>query len=173
MAKKTTSLETQTVSFDFEDGKDPVVLELSKCSKEMIVQLALHGASQKGGDSYASAKKTCAGTDIDPVVWSRAQAQGVVDQIYANDWTVRTPGAGAVTDLATALAEAVTCEVSEAVERLTTESKEGRAELRKHPKIKAILDRIKLERQKAKAAASAKAAKGAAEDDSLAGFMSA
>lgn len=158
MAKKTTDLETQTVTFDFGDGRVET-FKLSDCSDAMKIQLALHGGSQKVGDSYASAKKVCADTDIDPTEWSQSQAHGVIAQIYEDDWTVRTPGAGAVTDLATALAEAVECEVSAAVERLADESKEGRAELRKHPKIKAILDRIKLDRQKKKAAASAKAAK--------------
>lgn len=170
MAKKTVDLESKTVTFDFDDGATPVVFELGRCSKAMLVQLALHGGSQKGGDSYASAKKVCADTDIDPVAWSREQVEGVIDQLYNDDWTVRVPGAGVATDLATALAEAVNCEMSEAIARLSEASKEDRAALRKHPDIAAVLARIKSERASAKAdAAAAKAGTG----EDLSAFMAA
>ena len=169
MAKKTTNLENKTVLFDFDDGADPVPFELSKCSKAMIVQLALHGASQKTGDSYASAKKVCADTDINPVAWSREQAEGVVEQLYNDDWTVRVPGIAAVTDLATALAEVIEgVTVDAAIARLAESDKDEKAALRKHPDIAAVLARIKSERAAAKAEQASKKA-GTGED--LSGFM--
>lgn len=161
MAKKTVSVETKTVEFAFGDAGE-VTFELDKVSPEMLIQLALHGASQKGGDSYASAKSACEGTDIDPNVWAREQVQGVIEQIYANDWTVRRAGGGtAVTDLARALAE-VMPDVSEAdaAERLSDATKEDKAALRKHPAVKAVLERLRAER----AAAKAEAAEAAAAD---------
>ncbi len=161
MAKKAVDLETKTVSFTFGEGIEPVLFELAKCSPEMITQLALHGFSQKGGDSYASAKSQTEGTEIDPAEWSRAQVAGVVEQVLNDDWTVRTPGSAQATDLATALAEAVDCEVADAIERLADADKDEKAALRKHPDIAAILARIKVERATAKAAiAAAKAGTG-------------
>ena len=55
MAKKAVNMETGTITFSFDDGKDPLVFDLSKCPAEMDLPLKLHGASQKIGDSYASA----------------------------------------------------------------------------------------------------------------------
>ena len=161
MAKKTVDLEKQVVTFDFGDGRVETFI-LSECSDEMKIQLALHGASQKTGDSYASAKSQTDGTEIDPAVWSQSQAQGVIAQLYADDWTVRTPGSAAITDLATALSEAVDgCTVEDATERLADTTKEEKAALRKHPDIAAVLARIKSERATAKAeVAAAKAGSG-------------
>lgn len=169
MAKKTVDLEAKTVTFDFGDG-NLEVFELSKCSKAMVIQLALHGGSQKVGDSYASAKKICADTDIDPNEWSRSQAASVVGQIYEDDWTVRTAGAGTITDLTIALAEAAGCTVEDATTRLAEIEKDERASLRKHPDIAAVLTRIKAERATAKAK---DAAKKAGTGDNLQDFMAA
>lgn len=151
MAKKTVDLETQTVTFDFGDGRVET-FQLSDCSDEMKIQLALHGASQKTGDSYASAKSQTEDTDIDPSVWSQGQAAGVIAQLYADDWTVRTPGTAAATDLATALAEAVGCELQQAVDRLAETEKDEKSALRKHPDVAIVLARIKSERAAAKLA---------------------
>jgi len=143
MAKKIVDLSAQTVTFDFGDG-NVETFQLSECSEEMKIQLALHGASQKGGDSYASAKKTCADTGIDPVAWSQEQASGVIKQLYDDDWTVRTPGAGTSTDLAVAFEEVTGSPLADGLE------KEDKAALRKHPDIAAVLARIKRERAEAK-----------------------
>jgi hypothetical protein len=170
MAKKSVDTETQTIGFDFGEGVDAVGFDLSKCSPAMLIQLALHGASQKIGDSYASAKSAVADTDIDPAAWSSGQAAGVVAQLYSDDWTVRSAGSAAVTDLATALAEAVGCDIEAATSRLADADKDEKASLRKHPAVAAVLTRIKAERAAAKAAqAEAKAETG----DDLSGFMDA
>jgi hypothetical protein len=155
MAKKIVNLEAQTVEFTFGEAGS-VLFELSKCSPEMLVQLALHGASQKGGDSYASASKTCDGTEADPIEWSMAQVAGVVEQVYNDDWTVRTPGSAAVTDLATALSEAVGCTIEEAVAKVSEIDADQKKALRAHPDVAAVLARIKAERAAAKAETAAK-----------------
>jgi len=161
MAKKSTDVEAQTVIFDFGDGRVET-FQLSDMSEEMLVQLALHGASQKIGDSYASAKKTCEDTGADPTDWSQAQAAGVIAQLLASDWTVRVAGTSAVTDLATALAEAVEgCSIEDAVARLADADADDKKALRKHPDIAAVLARIKSERAAAKLVqAEAKAGSG-------------
>lgn len=161
MAKKTVDLEARTVTFDFDDGNEPVVIEYDNFSDSMKIQTSLHGTSQKGGDSYASAKKTCEETGADPVEWSRAQCEQVRDQLYNDDWTVRIAGAGAVTDLMTAFEEVTGAELAA---DLDADQKKA---LRAHPDIAAVLARIKSERAAAKAEAAAKKV-GTGED--LSGF---
>lgn len=163
MAKKIVSVENKTVTFDFGEAGE-VVFDLSRVSPEMLTRLALHGASQKGGDSYASAKSATEGTDIDPNEWAKGQCEAAVEQVYNDDWSVRRAGGGSqITDLARALAE-VMPDVSEAdaAERLSDATKEEKASLRKHPAIKAVLERIRAERAAAKAA-QAEAAAGDAD----------
>lgn len=163
MARKTIDVVAQTVVFDFDEA-GTVGFELSRCTPEMVIQLALHGLSQKAGDAYAGAKAATDGTAIDPNVWAMQQAADTIEQVYAGNWTVRTPGAGAaISDLARALAEVMPdVTEAEAAERLSEASKEDKAALRKHPAVKAVLERIKAERATAKAAA-AEAAAGSAQ----------
>lgn len=157
MTKKVVDTEAKTVTFTFDDG-NVETFDLSKVSEAMLIQLALHGASQKGGDSYAGAKAATADSDIDPAEWSWEQVRTVIKQLYNDEWTVRTPGSGgAVTDLANALAEVVGCPIEDAVAKLADSDADQKKALRAHPQIKAVLERIKLERQKAKAAKAAAA----------------
>lgn len=152
MAKKVISVETKSVSFDFDEA-GIVTFDLSKVSDEMLIQLALHGASQKIGDNYAGAKAATDGTEIDPNVWSFGQAESARDQIYSGDWNVRRAGggAGAVSDLARAVAEAFPdYSLEEAVAKIADCSKEEKAALRKFPAIAVVLERLKAERAAAK-----------------------
>lgn len=152
MTKKAISTEAKTVTFDFGD-ETTEVFDLSEVSEDIVVQLALHGASQKIGDSYAGAKAATEDSEMDPTDWSKSQVQGVIAQLLAGDWTVRTPGGQTVTDLAKALSEAVGCPESEAIERLSGADADEKKALRVHPKIAAVLARIKSDRATAKAAA--------------------
>ena len=160
MTKKAINTEAKTVTFDFGDESQEL-FELAKVSEDIVIQLALHGASQKIGDSYAGAKAACAESEMDPTEYAKAQVQGVIGQLLAGDWTVRTPGGQTVTDLANALAEAVGCPVEDAIERLTDADADDKKALRAHPDIAAVLARIKSERAAAKAkTAEAKAGSG-------------
>jgi hypothetical protein len=163
MTTKTPNLESKSVTFSFDDDGDDLVFELDKCSPEIVTHLAIHGASQKGGDSYAGAKKATEETGADPIDWSRAQVQGVIDQLYAGDWTVRQPGGVSVTDLARALSEATGAPLEDCVEKLSETDKEQKKELRAHPDIKAVLTRLAAERA-AKKAEAAEAKKGTGVD---------
>lgn len=153
MAKKSIDVEAQSVTFDFGDGRVET-FKLAGMSDEMKIQLALHGASQKIGDSYASAKAQTDGTEIDPADWSQQQSAGVIAQLLADDWTVRSVGGATETDLMVAFAQVTGKDL------VADLDKDQKAALRKHPKIAAVLARIKSERADAKAAASAKAAEG-------------
>ena len=169
MTKKAINTESKTVTFDFGDETFET-FDLSGVSDEIVTQLALHGASQKIGDSYAGAKAACAETGIDPTDYARGQVQGVIGQLLAGDWTVRTPGGQTVTDLANALSEAVGCPLEDAISRLADADADDKKALRAHPDIAAVLARIKSERAAVKAAtAEAKAGTG----PDLSEFMSA
>ncbi len=157
MAKKIVDVEKQTVTFDFGDGRVET-FTLGEMSDEMKIQLALHGASQKIGDSYASAKTQTDGTEIDPSDWSQQQSAGVIAQLLSDDWTVRTPGSAAITDLMVAFEEITGNELTSDL------GKEDKAALRKHPKIAAVLARLKSERADAKAESLAKKAEGATDE---------
>ena len=158
MAKKVVSVEKQTVTFDFGDGRVET-FTLNEMSDEMKIQLALHGASQKIGDSYASAKSQTEDTEIDPADWSQQQSAGVIKQLLADDWTVRTPGSAAVSDLMAAFEEVTGKELTPDL------GKDDKASLRKHPEIAAVLARLKSERADAKAKAMAAKAEGVEASD--------
>lgn len=157
MAKKIVNLENKTVTFEV-DGNE-AVFELDRCSPEMVIQLALHGASQKGGDSYAGAAAAVKDSDMSLTDYILTTVQGVIDQLYNDDWTVRVGGAGPrITDLARALAEAYGVSEAEAAEKVGEIDADTKKAVRKHPAIKPILDRLAAERAAAKAEESEKAA---------------
>jgi acyl carrier protein phosphodiesterase len=158
MPKKNPDFVAQTIGFDFgEAGTYDVAI--SELPDEIVANLAVHGLSQKLGDSYAGAKAATEELDVDADTWARMQVESVFDQLSQGNWTTRTPGSTQVTDLARAIAT-VMDDVTEAdaAEKLSEASKEEKAALRKHPAIKAELDKIRLARQAAKAEASAAAA---------------
>lgn len=150
MPKKKPDVESGTVAFDFDDDAEALVFDLSKVSDDILRNLAIHGASQKIGDSYAGAKSATDGTGIDPNEWSRSQAESVISQLYEGKWIVRVPGEGAVTDLAVALSEVTGATMEEATDRLKDASKDEKKALRAHPDIAAVLARIKRERAEKK-----------------------
>jgi len=161
MPKKSVNVESKSVTFEFDDDGENIVFDLANVSDEIVIQLALHGASQKGGDSYAGAKKASEDLNVDPNEWSRSQVEATIAQLVAGDWTTRTPGGQTVTDLANALSEAVGCPLEDAIARLADADADDKKALRAHPDIAAVLARIKSERAAAKAeAAEAKAGSG-------------
>ena len=153
MAKKQVAVETKSVSFSFDEAGS-VTFDLTKVSDEMLTQLALHGASQKVGDTYAGAKSATEGTSIDPNEWALGEAAAAIEQIYSGDWTVRRAGSGpGITDLARALSEVYGISEAEAAEKLGEAEKDDKAAIRKIPQVKAVLERLRAERATAKAEA--------------------
>jgi hypothetical protein len=72
---------------DAPEGFTPVVhsFDLSKVNEETLLRLALHGASQKIGDSYAGAKDS----GEDPIAYADAAVRETIQQGY-----LRGRGAG-------------------------------------------------------------------------------
>lgn len=152
MTKKATDATAKTVSFDFENGKVSV-FDLSKVSPEILNRLALHGASQKIGDSYAGA-----GDESDPVAYAEAAANDVIAQLYAGDWRVTATGGPRVSDLAQAISQLSGQTVEAVTAGLNKATDEAKKKLRKQPKIAAQLAQIKATNAAARAAKLAEAA---------------
>ncbi len=133
------------------------VFEVSKVGDAVRERLALHGASQKIGDSYASA-----GAEADPLAAAKLAVKETIAQLYAGTWRVNAGGGPRVNDLAVALAR-VTGQPLEGedgtIADVATMSDEDKKVLRAKPKIKAALAQIAAE----KAIERAKKAQEAAE----------
>lgn len=156
MTKKVVNVEEGTVTFQFDDGAEQV-FRLSDCSPDIASRLALHGASQKIGDSYAGA-----GEADDPLGYAKASVEQVIAQLVAGDWRVAAVGGPRVTDLATALSRATGQSIEAATETVNEMDNGQKKALRKHPKIALELATITAERAKARAESLAEAASAAA-----------
>ena len=127
IATKSVAEDRSGVTFSFAGQDEPLVLSLSDLSEEMVINLALHGLSQKAGDSYSGEK--------DPVV-ARSKV-----------------GTGRISDLAAALARATGKTIEQAVAVLSDlQAKDPdnwptvRSQLRKHKQIKLALEEIRVEK---------------------------
>lgn len=152
MAKKIVDTLAKTVTFEVGETKE--VFQLDNVDEIMLVQLALHGASQKIGDSYAGAANAVKDSDMTIEEYVLSQVTEGIKQLYEGDWSIRTGGTAGprVTDLARALAEAYGVEESEAADKVAEMDSETKKAVRKHPAIAPILERISIERKKAKLA---------------------
>lgn len=144
-----------------------LALGLEKLSEAVVTRLAVHGLSQKLGDSFAGAA-----SEDNPLTYAKERVAAVIEQLLAGDWRVTGVGGPRVTLLARALARATGQTVEAAVEVLTDKEaeldngetkkadnpwKQWQASLRGQPAVKAATSEIKLEDAK-KAAATAPSA---------------
>jgi hypothetical protein len=146
VVKKFVDIEARTIRFDFDAG-EPVVFELSKVSERLrTVELPMHGASQKLGDSYAGA-----GDEPDPDAFARASVVRVRDSLYAGDWRSASaaPRGGILT---LAYQRASGCTAEEAATLIAGLTDVERKEMKKKKKIKTQIERIEVERKLAKIA---------------------
>lgn len=160
MTTKTVNVEAKTVTFTHDD-KTTAVFELAKCSADMVTRLALHGASQKAGDSYAGAAK-----ETDPLGFAKQAVADTIAQIYSGEWRTSTGGARGPSDLAQAIAQGTGSTVEEATDLLASLGDDeagdnARKALRNKPKVKAALAAIKARKAIAAAERAAKAADAA------------
>jgi len=102
--KKAIDIEAQTVSLTFENG-NTLICALADLSPETVVQLALHGLSQKEGDSYAGNKDQ-----------AEVLAGNVWDNLTDGNWSVRGEGGPRVTQLVRALVMRLAAEGKEITE---------------------------------------------------------
>lgn len=122
----------------------------------MAGRLAIHGASQKIGDSYAGVAK-----ETDPLAMAKANVKDTIAQIYAGTWRVNAGGGPRVNDLAVAMAR-VTGEPLEGddgtIAFVAAMSDDDKKAMRKKPKIAAALAAIAAEKAAERAKKLAEAA---------------
>lgn len=154
MAKKATKAITDTgVGIDFENGEH-LTVKLTQCSEEIVRRLALHGLSQKLGDSYA-------GAEADEAY---GLAENVAQRLIAGDWqAARASGGGTsrVSALVEALATATGKTIDEALAVIKEMSDDQKKQLRAHPSVTSELAKIAATKAAAKAEKAAVAAQDA------------
>lgn len=151
VAKKTTNLDERTVLFDFGDAGQ-VTFDLNKCTAENVLRHALHGASQKHGDSYSG----CAGDAKAAFILCTKSVLQVVGD--GGKWTDRKAG---VPGLPSVFVEAVQRQqlaihdrdlsfdaVKDKLEAMTDAKRKA---LKQNAKLGAIMAEIRAERAAAKA----------------------
>lgn len=117
-----------------------VVGDLSAYSEEIVERLALHGLSQKLGDSVTSFSKA---RDFHGAFGA---LQGVEDNLRAGVWSNRAGGGTA--DLVAAIALLQGIEVEDAQALVDRMDEEQLASIKKHPAIKAKVAELVAERAK-------------------------
>jgi hypothetical protein len=121
---------------------------------------AVHGGSQKIGDSYAQAASTS-----DPLAFAKSAVRDMIAQLYKGEWRSTVEGAPRVNELAVAISRATGESLEDAVALVAELDDAGKKEWRNKAKIKVELAKIALEKQTAKLkAAEEAAAKEAAEE---------
>lgn len=135
MAKKASkSIEGDILTIKFEETNEELVVDINNIPAEIISRLAMHGLSQKLGDSYAGAD----------VAEAFARADGVAKDLLEGNWSTRVAASGPrTTQLAEALAAATGKPLEEAAALVETMDDEAKKSLRAHPHIKAQLATIK------------------------------
>ena len=131
------SSEGTVVSFKFGNGTT-LSIDLNDVPEETVSDLAIHGASQKIGDSYASA-----GGDY---AFAIASAEKVIENLLAGLWgSARAAGEGKKSsgELATALAALQGKDVAEVAASLETATDEQKKALRAHPAVKAKIAELR------------------------------
>ena len=152
MAKiATKTIKDGAVQFSFMNGTE-LEASLAALPRDIVNQLALHGLSQKIGDSYASAES------IEEAV---ASASAVYGNLKSGLWATRSVKGGKVVE---ALAASTGKPYDECLEYWSGLSDKQKAELKKHSAIKAEIAKIDAER--------ARIAAEAASDDDAPDLMS-
>ena len=118
-----------------------VIGDLGKFNAEIIERLAIHGLSQKVGDSVSALSKT---RDFHAAF---GNMQEVVDNLEKGLWSAR--GGSSTSDLVAALAS-LTGEDTETIQTAIDQADDEKiAEFRKNPEVKAKILEMQAERQKA------------------------
>jgi hypothetical protein len=145
IATKSINVEDMNVMFKFVDGTTRTIA-LSDLSEGMVTHLALHGLSQKGGDSYSGAESV--GEAVE-------KFNSTIDMLLNGDWSAGRSASGGI--WVDAIAAAADVSREEALAKWNAADDDTRKELKKHPAIKAAKAQIELERAKTKVASAGEA----------------
>jgi hypothetical protein len=143
VATKAITEDGNGIQVNFTDGNSVVVF-LSDLSEDIRDKLALHGLSQKLGDSYAGEPEVSVAFSC---------ASNVAKRLAEGNWNaVREGGGGGkVSDLALALGAETGKDIAACVEAIDAMDKTQRSGLRKHPRIAARLAQLAADRAAKKA----------------------
>lgn len=165
VADKDYDEETGTFSIVFANGRQAEV-NLDSLPQNIVRLLALHGLSQKLGDSYASVKG-----DVEEAI---KRFDAVANQLASGEWKKAREGggegAGKVTELAAAIARFRNAPIEKANAAVAKATPEQKKAWQGHPQLKAIIAQIRAEKAaekaaKAQAAAGTEGGEGAVEAD--------
>ena len=180
IAEKSISDETSILTFTFSDKtemtydvREHITADLGAETCAAIVEKApwlieeaVHGVSQKVGDSYASAGQKSEEAGLTPLAWAKRVASAVLDSIKKGVFTrAGTGGGGEPSLLAAACARVTGSTIEEAEATVEAMTKEQTKAAKAMPEIAAAIATIqaeraqaRLDRAKAAAEAAAKAA---------------
>jgi hypothetical protein len=154
-AKKTVDTETRIITIQLEDGSS-TSHALDSLPPAIITQLALHGLSQKLGDSYAGAENAVAEGEAETKVgFAKSAVARVWTQLSAGEWSAKREGTGGISMLARAIAEVLGITPEDAAAKVEGMDKETKKKVQSSPKVAVALAKLK-------AAAAARAAERAA-----------
>jgi hypothetical protein len=144
MAKKAEKkIEGDVITIKFLETNEELVVDINKIPAETISRLAMHGLSQKLGDSYAGANEG----------ESFAKASAVAGDLIEGNWSTRVAASGPrSTQLAAALAAATGQTLEDCAAKLESMDDDAKKELRAHPQIKMELANIKAKKAQEDAA---------------------
>jgi hypothetical protein len=148
VAKRVVDETNETVTFEFSNGKT-IVAKLAEVAA-MSVRLALHGLSQKIGDAFADSKG-----DADVAYGWATDVYGSLKNAV---WSERGVGGGeeeAPTLVCMAIAEVHKRDVAKVNAAWPNLDKAVQKSFRENPQVKAVIARIRAEREAAKAAKAA------------------
>jgi hypothetical protein len=162
VAKKTANVEAGTVGFEFATTPNPTQLlaDISKLPAAIVKRLALHGLSQKIGDSYAGASDAKEAAQF---------ANETLADLLKGNWATRQASTGPkVSLLAEAVARVQKIPVEKALATLQAIANGDGSEagkkageekvkaIRSVPNVRAAMAAIQAERAQAKAATAQK-----------------
>lgn len=143
VCKKTVDTAKQTVTFEFADGAGTLVLPLAELSTDIQSHLALHGVSQKVGDSFAGAKDAAEAFGF---------AQETIKDLTEGKWTSRVASSGPkISLLAEGVAQVMGIIIEDATTKIKALPEEKVKALRKNAKVVAAMAALKAQRAAAKA----------------------
>jgi hypothetical protein len=164
MPKKLVDLPTKSVVFTLDKPAnaaedfvaEKLAFDLSAVNEETLIRLALHGASQKIGDSYAGAKDS----GEDPLAYTKSAIEETIKQLYEGKWAVTRTGSGAprVSILVLAYAKVKGITPEESLEVVGALDEEEKKVLQQNKKIAAAIAGLRAEQAMKRAEAAAKAA---------------
>lgn len=125
------------VRFEFADGQYLQCDMNDLTSNDIIGRLALHGISQKVGDSYAGAEG---------ITEARLMAEGVWKNLKAGVWALKAVRGGKIVE---ALHRITGKAFDECLEKWASLGDDAQKALKKHPDIKRVMAEMEAERAKA------------------------